>query len=137
MVRTPPDQQIEIDFSRPINAPPPASPDEVAALVAWLLGRGWVRAEEIFESAPAGVVLPRSLEGAKRKLRLIAVASDAAIVSWPGSPGYKLFDDTTETEIAHAIQAHGSQIGEMQDRLGAIVRRHNRRRLVHPASTNP
>ncbi len=102
---------------------------DVQRLITILRGRGWCTAKQLVQIA-AGMNLT------ERRLRQIAAASDAAIVSWPGSPGYTLFDETTEADIDHAIKAHGSQVEEMQTRLTAILRRHHSRRLVGALTDN-
>ena len=64
-----------------------------ADLVAVLRGRGWVTARKL-----------RALGFTDRELREIAELDDSAeILSVPGSPGYRLFDESAVCEISRAI----------------------------------
>lgn len=61
-------------------------------LVAALRGRGWVTAREL-----------RSVGFTDRELRdIVEHDSTGQILSYPGSPGYRLFDEATLDEIARA-----------------------------------
>ncbi len=56
-----------------------------------LRGRVWVTAKELGANS----------ESEKRILRELAQQVKGAIVSYPGSPGYKLLEDCTLEELAH------------------------------------
>ncbi|MBV9657192.1 MAG: hypothetical protein JO295_03685 [Verrucomicrobia bacterium] len=116
------DPQLALDFSSAAAAKAPrVTSDDLARLLALLSGRGWLRAAQIHALDP-------SLDD--RRLRAIAEASDGAIVSYPGSPGFRVFDDASEAEISHAIEALRSQGKRMIARSLALERRHHRRQLV-------
>jgi hypothetical protein len=77
---------------------PKVSADEVQLMLQVLSSRGWLRAEAVGEWA-------FSMFGVKwsdRKVRAIANASIGRIISYPGSPGYKLTLDCTPEEIEGA-----------------------------------
>jgi len=93
--------QVEIDFSRPVEKAPVATPDDVASVIDLLQGRGWQKAEEL--AALSGGAFN------DRKVRKIGRAARPRIVSYPGSPGYKLWEECTVEEIDHAIAAFDSQ----------------------------
>ena len=97
----------------------PSGPDlaaRTADLVDALRGRGWLTAKE--------------LQGAgftDRELREIVQHDESGqIFSFPGSPGYKLFDDVTEKEFGRCI-ALKNQGEKMVHRWTIYHRRHHRR----------
>lgn len=98
-------QQAEIDFSRPVDKAPVATPDDVADLVELLRGRGWLKAEQVAALSSGAMN--------DRKVRRIARAARPVVVSYPGSPGYKLWEDCTVEEINHAIAAFDAQAKDM------------------------
>ena len=121
-------QQPELNLTTPA---PRVSDEEVRTLCAVLRCKGWLRAAEIADDLAHESNDPaRRLHWSDRKIRAIAEASDGAVVSYPGSPGYKLFDEASEAEIAHAIQAMCSQGKRMIERSLALDKRHHQRRLV-------
>lgn len=83
-----------------------AGAGEIALLTAALEGQGWLTAGQL---APA-------LGWSDRKVRAVASASPA-VVSWPGSPGYKLLGACTVEEFARYEAAMASQISRMDERL--------------------
>ena len=87
-----------------------------ADLVDALRGRGWLKSGDLFERGFTD-----------RELREI-VQHDASgqIFSFPGSPGYKLFDDVTEAEFDRCI-ALKNQGEKMIHRWSVYQRRHHRR----------
>jgi hypothetical protein len=93
-----------------------AGPAEVEWLVDQLRGRGWRTAAD----------LGAKTESQKRRLRLIVEASSGAILSYPGSPGYRLFDEATLTEI-HRSVALRAQVRVMLRRYLCYMRRLHRR----------
>ena len=109
-------RQAELTFAGPSEAPI-ATAEEVEWLVSILKGRGWQTAQKI--EALAG--------GTKndRKIRAIARAAGHGIVSYPGSPGYKLWSECTIDEIGHCLAAIQSQITDM------TVRRAHYERAYH------
>lgn len=88
--------------------------------------RGWIKSRDL------GAVT----EAQKRRLRAIAELGEGKIVSYPGSPGYKLLDDCTLEELRHGDRAVRSQIRVMARKWRPIWRRMHRLQLVlDPAST--
>jgi hypothetical protein len=94
-------QQTEIIFATPAAAPA-ASIDDVEWLVTLLDGKGWKTAAQLEE-------LSGGLKN-DRKIRAIGRAAAPVIVSYPGSPGYKLWAECTVDEIHHCLNAWESQI---------------------------
>lgn len=117
--------QLELTFGSRMRGPVRA--EEVAQLVALLTGRGWVKRKDLCILNPAWD---------ERRVRRIAEAADGAVISWPGSPGYCLFDETTEAQISRCIAARTSQIKSEIVSLKKIRRRHYQRALVLQPSCN-
>jgi hypothetical protein len=94
-------RQGELCFDEPSVAPV-ATAEEVEWLVDMLKGKGWLTAAKLEAIA----------QGTKndRKIRAIARAAAPGIVSYPGSPGYKLWSECTMEEINHCLNAWDSQI---------------------------
>lgn len=65
-----------------------------------------------------------------RKVREVASTSQGAIVSFPGSPGYRLFSACSVEEINHAVNAMLSQARDMTARAVATERMYHSRRAV-------
>jgi hypothetical protein len=85
-------------------AAPEVSPEEVERLVAVLRANGaWMTSQQI----------AARLDLSERLTRKIASASAPTIVSYPGSPGYKLWSLCTVDEIDHAIEAFEAQATDM------------------------
>jgi hypothetical protein len=82
--------------------------------------RGWVKSREL------GAVT----EAQKRKLREIAEFGKGAVVSYPGSPGYKLLNDCTLEELRHGDRAMRSQLRAMAAKWRPIWRRMHDLELV-------
>lgn len=101
-------ENLELDFS---HRPPQVSVDQVEALCAYLVGKGWVKAPQI----------EAETEISDRRLRRLAEKSDGRILS--GQKGYRLFDATVPiAEIDHAANWLISQ-GKMMIRRGVAIRR--------------
>lgn len=106
-----------------------AAPPEAAA-VHWLIdellrlrtpeNRGWIKSREL------GAVT----ETQKRRIREIAELGQGQIVSYPGSPGYKLLDDCSLEELRHGDRAVRSQIRVMARKWKPIWRRMHKLELV-------
>lgn len=93
-------------------APPAPPAGEIDRLLAFLFDNaGWTTAKDI----------AAALSFSDRKVRQLAEQSDALVISYPGSPGYKHFDHCTTDELAHAADAHISQ-GRNQIRRGVRIR---------------
>ena len=97
--------------------PPKRINPQVQDLIKVLRGRDWTRAREII----------RQTGWSDRQIRALANESRHRIVSYPGSPGYKLFEDCTVDEIHRAINAIGSQTREMTAKLKDLLRAYHSR----------
>jgi quinol monooxygenase YgiN len=104
-----------------VRTPAPAvSLREVEMLVDVLGGIGrWSTASDLATHLGAGYN--------DRKVRAIAAAAMPQIVSYPGSPGYKLFRDCTVEEINHCIEAFESQGRDMLKRALLYRQAYHRR----------
>lgn len=102
-------------------AAPKITGEEIRLLCDILAGRGWLTAAQIC-SHPEVVVDSRSIENAKRRIRAIANASGGQILSYPGSPGYRLTKEATIAEIQTAINKLQHQAKEMLQRAHEINR---------------
>lgn len=108
--------QSELIFSGPAVATPQATAEEVEWLVVVLKAhmhdnpkdKGWLTAAKI-EKLSGGTQN-------ERDIRKIARAAGHGIVSYPGSPGYKLWSECTVEEIAHCLNSFQSQIDDMKVR---------------------
>lgn len=88
---------------------PEVTAEEIARLVAVLHeAGGWLTAAKIAEQLGQGAT--------DREVRKIASAAGAAVVSYPGSKGYKLWQLCTVEEIDHCITAFESQGRDMFSR---------------------
>jgi hypothetical protein len=113
--------QLDLDFQpRTIDGEFIISPDEVQWLIDRLRGHGWVTAQQ----------LGADTEIRKRKIRAIAESAGGAIVSYPGSPGYKLLDACTLKELQHGDRAMRSQLRRMAAKWKPIWRRMHHLQLV-------
>ena len=134
----PPTAQPELDFRSPA---PKVSADDVATLCGVLRGNGWMTAAHICAriNLPGRGGLPLSQRPwNERKVRAIAEAADGAVLAYPGSPGYRLYDGSvTEEDFAHANAAWKSQIRRMIARRAAYQRRHHGSRLVDRPQPQP
>ena len=101
---------------------PEVSPEQVERLVAVLREADkkenyWMTAQQI-----AG-----RLDLSERLTRKIASASAPTIVSYPGSPGYKLWSLCTIEEINHAIESFEAQARDMIKRAHLYRMAYHRR----------
>lgn len=86
-------------------------------------GKGWLKSAQ----------LGAKTWDEKRHLRAIANASNGRIVSWQGSPGYKLFDNCLPEDFLRGDRATTSAIRNTEIRWNAILRRMHSRGIVSPA----
>jgi hypothetical protein len=85
---------------------------DVERLVAVLEdAAGWMVAAEV-----AVALWSRDSDANKRRVRAIASAAGAGVVSYPGSPGYKLWKRCTVDELHACVAAYTSQADEMRPR---------------------
>ncbi len=114
-----------------LKLPEPAvSPAEVEQLVAVLREAGdWRTAREL--AAALG-------EGAnERSVRLVASVACPAVVSFPGSRGYKLWQLCSIEEIDHAIEAFESQGRDMLKRAVLYRQAYHKRFRGSPGTCQP
>jgi hypothetical protein len=115
--------QLDLPVKTPV---PEVSPEQVERLVAVLRENGgWMTAQQI-----AG-----RLDLSERVTRKTASASAPTIVSFPGSPGYKLWSLCTVKEIDHAIDAFEAQARDMIKRAHLYRMAYHRRFRGHETPT--
>lgn len=108
-------------------ASPEVSTEEVELLIAVLRAEGdWLTAKEIAARMGEGV--------SDRTVRLIASAACPAVVSFPGSKGYKLWQRCEVGEIHHCIEAFESQGRDMIKRAVLYRQAYHRRFRGAPGS---
>lgn len=95
--------QLSLCFERPT----PAKADE-QALIGFLNGKGWMTAAQISGATKWN----------DRSVREIASGSDQ-VISYPGSPGYKLLHECTSEEYHRYREARRAQAREM---VGKVIR---------------
>ncbi len=101
------------------KAPKRPRSEEVEQLCGLLQGNGWM----------PGSLIRHTLPWSERKVRAVANAANGRVMSFPGSPGYRLTVEASSEERDEAVAKLLHQSGEMIDRAGAIGR-------VHRQSTN-
>ncbi len=110
---------------------PEVSTEQVEQLVNVLLrGLHWLPEKERTQANGwmTAAQIASQMEGiSDRKVRMIASAAAAAVVSFPGSPGYKLWGACTVDEINHAIEAFEAQARDMIKRANLYRRAYHRR----------
>lgn len=126
------DGTLDLDLKLPA---PEVSLEQIEQLVA-VLHRGlhWLPQEERLKAADwmTAEQIATQMDGAsERKVRKIASAAGAAVVSYPGSPGYKLWGACSVEEINHAIEAFEAQATDM------IKRAHLYRLAYHARFRGP
>jgi hypothetical protein len=89
---------------------------EIATLIAYLRGQGWKTAKQTSEA----------LGWDDRAVRALAAASDE-VISYPGSPGYKLLEDCSLEEYERYRLARRHQAREMISKVIRTDRRFYRR----------
>lgn len=125
--------ELPLDLGLKLPAPE-VTPEQVEQLVAVLvigaktepknererkrIEAGWMTAEEIAAQIP---------DATERSVRRIASAAAPAVVSFPGSPGYKIWAKCSVDEINHAIEAFESQARDMIKRAHLFRQAYHRR----------
>jgi hypothetical protein len=112
--------QLSLDLNKQASRAPKVTRQNVDWFIDQLRGKGWVRS----------VALGATTEAQKRRLRAIAELADGAIVSYPGSPGYKLLDSCTLEELRRGDSAMRSQLRVMARKWKPIWRKMHRLELV-------
>ncbi len=96
-------EQIPLSFEKPKIVDP-----KVADLVEFLRGKGWMTAAQI------------AAQTAWDDRRVLDLASQSdSVISYPGSPGYKLLCDCWLSEYEHYRLARRHQAREM---IGKVIR---------------
>lgn len=116
--------QLDLDIS---EKAPRISADEIDLMINALRGKGWQTTTQ----------LGATDWNQKRKLRAIAEVSDGRIVSFPGSPGYKLFDECVPEDFLRGDRANRRQARKMLARWTRILRRMHERGIVFPSGYQP
>lgn len=115
--------QPELNFTEPTEKGPQITSGEIGLLLNILTGAGWLKAAQIRThekfTAEYGILTP---DDAARHIRAIANASAGQILSYPGSPGYKLTREATIKEIQTATAKLRHQATEMERRALTIDR---------------
>jgi hypothetical protein len=109
-------EQLPLAFERPRT-----TPEQIVALVEFLRGRGWMTAQQISTSTG----------WTDRHVRDLASTSDD-IISYPGSPGYKLLKDCTLEEYDRYRLARRSQARDMIAKVVRTDRIFYRRPAIAP-----
>jgi len=113
----------QLDLAVPLP-PPEVTTEQIERLVG-VLGAagietgGWLTAAEIAALLGARV--------SDRTVRKIASAAAPVVVSYPGSPGYKLWARCEVEEINHCIEAFESQGRDMMKRAVLYRQAYHRR----------
>lgn len=131
---------MNTELDLPLQMPAPAvSADAVELLVKILAGaEAWLKAQEIEDAE--GWMTANQIAGqmgddvTERAVRKVASAAAPAVVSFPGSRGYKLWQLCSVEEINHCIESFESQGKDMFKRA-ILYRRayHARFRGAPPA----
>lgn len=124
---------LELGFKLPAPAVTPEAREQLVAVLArglhWLeekerlAANGWMTAAQIASQLP---------DTSDRWVRKIASAAAPDVVSYPGSPGYKLWAACTVAEIGHAIEAFESQGKDMIKRAVVYRQAYHRRYRTPP-----
>lgn len=111
---------LALDFDRKVDPAPIATTADVERVIAVLSdAKDWMTAAEIAEALGDKYT--------DRKVRRVASAAAPQIVSFPGSPGYRLFNSCTVEEIDHCIATFRSQARDMTARSILYERAYHRR----------
>lgn len=106
--------QNEFDFSSQKAAKAADLESRASDLVAALSGRGWVTSKEL-----------HTVGFTDRELRDIVEHDETgSILSFPGSPGYRLFDEATLPEIERSIALKNQARGMLRRFVRYQRRRH-------------
>lgn len=122
------DNSLDLGLKLPA---PEVSPEQVERLVAVLRkGLHWLTEEERLKAGQwmtAAQIASQLTDVSDRTVRKIASAAAPAVVSFPGSPGYKLWAACSLEEINHAIEAFEAQATDMIKRANLYRQAYHRR----------
>jgi biotin operon repressor len=114
----------QLDLLR-VKAPPAPRTEQVEKLVAVLSEeKDWLSAKEIAMKLSLGSLSEAAIE---RHVRKVAAASAPRVLSYPGSPGYKLWELCSIEEINHCIEAFECQGRDMFKRANVYRMAYHRR----------
>ncbi len=99
--------------------------DSVEELCQLLRHRGWMTVAHLRRLRP---------EWSERFIRALANASKGRVLSYPGSPGYRITIEASAEEREAAVAKFRHQATEMGERANAIARVHHQCRRERPAS---
>lgn len=105
---------------------PAVTPADAERLVQALNVGGWLTAAQL-----GLAIYGADTEATKRRVRAIASACAPGVVSYPGSPGYKLWQLCTAEELHHCINAYTTQTDDMRRRRDLYRRRLHRENPAH------
>jgi hypothetical protein len=114
----------QLDLLR-VKAPPAPRTEQVEKLLEVLRQeKGWLAAKEIAAKLGLGALTEAAIE---RHVRKVAAASAPRVVSYPGSPGYKLWELCSVDEINHCIEAFECQGRDMFKRANVYRMAYHKR----------
>ncbi|HEX4084332.1 MAG TPA: hypothetical protein VHY22_05440 [Chthoniobacteraceae bacterium] len=109
--------QLPLEKRKPNVA---ADPKDIELLCEWLIGRGWVRAVAI------EAFFPLWKANDHRYIRAIASQSAGRILSFPGSPGYRIALEASIDELWHArnvFDRAGIEAAARKKEIDAVIHR--------------
>ncbi len=122
------DNSLDLGLKLPA---PEVSEAQIEQLVNVLFkGLHWLPEEERIKAngwMTAAQIASQMEDMSDRLVRKIAGAAAPGVVSYPGSPGYKLWGACTIEEINHAIEAFEAQAKDMIKRASLYRRAYHRR----------
>lgn len=102
---------------------PRISSEDVALLIRVLAGHDWMSAAEVVSTDEfQGRFWGLKKANAERRIRAIANSSDGHVLSYPGSPGYRLTIEAKIEEIQTAVSKLRHQARQMTERALQIDR---------------
>jgi hypothetical protein len=113
-------EQLQLDLAKPERRGVVADPADIELLCDWLRGRGWVRAVAI------EFFFLEWKSPDHRYVRAIASQSGGRILSFPGSPGYRLAVEATIEELwrgRNVIDRGESEAASRKKEIDAVIHR--------------
>ena len=113
-------EQLQLDLAKPERRGVVADPADIELLCDWLRGRGWVRAVTI------ETYFPTWKSPDHRYVRAVASQSGGRILSFPGSPGYRLSMEASIDELWHGWRVFdraGTEADSRKKEIDAVIHR--------------